>query len=89
MGLAVEPDPRITGRAYAWDEVVSVFPFAESTVDQSDAYQAASVLLELGVAIAAADGVIDDCELRRITSHFESQFALSSRESLRLATCAI
>jgi len=85
MGLAVEPDPRITGRAYAWDEVVSVFPFAESTVDQTDAYQATSVLLELGVAIAAADGVIDDCELRRITAHFESQFALSSRESLRLS----
>jgi uncharacterized tellurite resistance protein B-like protein len=85
MGLAIEPDPRITGRAYAWDEAVSVFPFGESTVERADAYQAAAVLLELGVAIAAADGVIDDAELRRITSHLESQFALSPQESLRLS----
>jgi uncharacterized tellurite resistance protein B-like protein len=85
MGLAVEPDPRITGRSYAWDEFVSVFPLGEASGDQFAAYQAASVLLELGVAIAAADGVIEEPELRRITSHLESQFALSQQDSLRLA----
>jgi uncharacterized tellurite resistance protein B-like protein len=84
MGLAVEPDVRITGRPYAWDEIVSVFPLAEELPNDVTAYQGASVLLDLGVAIAAADGVIDENELRRITSHLESQFALSQQDSARL-----
>jgi len=85
MGLAVEPDPRITHRSYAWDEVVSVFPVGDEMADQVASYQGASVLLELGVAIAASDGVIDDVKLRRITSHLESHFALSQQDSVRLA----
>jgi uncharacterized tellurite resistance protein B-like protein len=85
MGLAVEPDPRITARAYAWDEVVSVFPLGEEIPDKVATYQGASMLLDLGVTIAAADGVIDDVELRRITSHLESHFALSQQESIRLS----
>lgn len=84
MGLALEPDPRITGQAYAWDETVSVFPATEELGQDVASYHAAAVLLELGVAIAAADGQIDEVELRRLTNHLETQFELSTQDSARL-----
>lgn len=84
MGLALEPDPRITGQAYAWDETVSVFPATEELGQDVTSYHAAAVLLELGVAIAAADGQIDAVELQRLTNHLETQFDLSTQDSARL-----
>ncbi len=85
MGLALEPDPRITGQPYAWDDLVSVFPATEELSDDVASYHAAATLLELGVAIAAADGQIDEIELGRLTSHLESQFELTSQDAARLA----
>lgn len=84
MGLALEPDPRITGQTYAWDEVVSIFPATDELSDDVSSYHAAAVLLELGVAVAASDGQIDEVELGRLSAHLESQFDLSSHDSLRL-----
>ena len=84
MGLAFEPDARITGQAYQWDEPISVFPATEELSEDVASYHAAAVLLELGCAIAAADGQIDESELGRLTSHLESQFQLSTQDSARL-----
>jgi tellurite resistance protein len=84
MGLALEPDPRITGQSYSWEDVVSIFPATEELSDDVASYHAAAVLLELGLAIAASDGHIDEVELGRLSTHLESQFDLSSHDSLRL-----
>lgn len=85
MGLALEPDPRITGRGYEWDDLVSVFPATDELGQDLASYHAAAVLLELGVAVAASDGQIDEIEIGRLTSHLESQFVLSSQDAARLA----
>ncbi len=84
MGLGMEPDPRITGQPYEWDELVSMFPVSEELSDGVASYHAAAVLLELGIAIAAADGQVDEIELKRLSSHIESQLDLSSQDSARL-----
>ncbi len=84
MGLALEPDPRITGQSYSWDEVVSIFPATDELSGDVASYHAAAVLLELGVVVAASDGQIDDIELGRLSSHLESQFDLSSHDIIRL-----
>jgi tellurite resistance protein len=84
MGFALEPDPRITGTPYTWNQQVSVFPATDELSQNVASYHAAALLLELGVAIAAADGVLDDIELGRLTSHLESQFELSTQDSCRL-----
>lgn len=85
MGLALEPDPRITGRAFAWGDRVSVFPSTDELRDDLAVYHGAAILLELGMGIAAADGQIDEVELGRLASHLNSQFDLSSQDSTRLA----
>ena len=85
MGLALEPDPRITGRGFGWNDCVSVFPATDELSDDVASYHAAAVLLELGMGIAAADGQVDEVELGRLTSHLNSQFDLSSHDSTRLA----
>jgi tellurite resistance protein len=84
MGFALEPDIRITGKPYHWTQQVSVFPATDELSQDVAAYHAAAVLLELGVGIAAADGILDEIELGRLTSHLESQFELSSQDSCRL-----
>ncbi|MFN7806286.1 MAG: TerB N-terminal domain-containing protein [Planctomycetaceae bacterium] len=84
LGFALEPDPRITGKLYQWNQRVSVFPATEELSQNVASYHAAAVLLELGVGIAAADGVLDEIELGRLTSHLENQFDLSTQDSCRL-----
>ena len=85
MGLAIEPDPADARRAFAWDDVVSVFPATEELSNDIASYHAATILLELGMTIAAADGHVDEIELGRLKSDLESQFELSSQDSIRLA----
>jgi tellurite resistance protein len=84
LGFALEPDPRITGKLYHWNQRVSVFPATEELSQNVASYHAAAVLLELGVGIAAADGILDEIELGRLTSHLENQFDLSTQDSCRL-----
>lgn len=84
MGLAVEPDARITNQHYEWDQVVSIFPATEELSQDVASYHAAAVLLELGLTIAASDGQIDEVELGRLSSHLETQFELSTQDTARL-----
>tara|TARA_R110002111_G_scaffold256979_4_gene324801 strand:+ start:2073 stop:4406 length:2334 start_codon:yes stop_codon:yes gene_type:complete len=84
MDLSLEPDSRETGQNYQWDEFVSVFPREHESNEDLKSYHAASILLRLGMSIAAADGSVDQEELRLITAHLEQQFNLSQQESVRL-----
>ena len=90
IGLAIVPDARITGRAYAWsDEVVLFQPEGIAVVQQESGYCAASCMLELGMVIAGADGTIDPEETARIEQFLKDQFRLSSDESRRLKAYGI
>lgn len=85
LGLAIVPDARIIGRAYAWsDEVVLFQPEGSAAMPQESGYRAASCMLELGMVIAGADGRIDQEELAHIERFLDDQFRLSSDESRRL-----
>ncbi|MDQ1261523.1 MAG: Tellurite resistance protein TerB [Euryarchaeota archaeon] len=90
IGLAIVPDARITGRAYAWsDEVVLFQQEGSAALQQESGYRAASCMLELGMVIAGADGKIDPEENARIEQFLEDQFRLSSDESRRLKAYGI
>lgn len=84
LRLAIEPDATMLGRNYAWDETVAVFPRRDDTPEDLATYNAASILLRLGINIAAADGQFEEQELLRITSHLSQQFALTATASERL-----
>lgn len=84
LGIGIEPDFRLIGRNYRWDDTVVLFLLdGEETADAA-AYQAASSLLQIGLVVAAADGKVDDDEVARITQHLEDQFQLSPNQSRRL-----
>ena len=85
VGLAIEPDARITTRPYSWEDVVSLLRREEGTCLPADSrYLAASLMLELGVYIAAADGKIDDVEVDQVAHFLESQFLLEPPDARRL-----
>ncbi|MDM4015114.1 tellurite resistance TerB family protein [Roseiconus lacunae] len=84
IGFGVEPDARITGKNYRWDEKVTLFFHDGNVLDDPTGYAAASVLLRLGASIAEADGSIDAEELNFINEHLQGQFNLSEAESKRL-----
>ena len=85
IGLAIVPDARVTGRAYAWsDEVVLFRPEGNAALQQENGYHAALCILELGMVIAGADGTIDQEEIAHIEQFLKDQFRLSPDESRSL-----
>jgi uncharacterized tellurite resistance protein B-like protein len=86
VGLLIEPDPRLTNRPYSWKDVVSLLrPEEKPGLPPTDSrYLAASLMLELGIYIAAADGSIEDVEVDQIAHFLESQFLLDPPDSRRL-----
>ena len=59
VGRVIEPDARLTGRPYAWKDRVALLRSLEEESDRPEdksRYLAASLMLELGIYIAAADG---------------------------------
>lgn len=84
LNLAIEPDVRLTGKTYAWDEWVALFPRRTPESEDWSTYQAAAILLRLGMNIAVADGTVDAQELQRITGHLEQQFELTAAAAERL-----
>ena len=85
LGLGIEPDARLTGKNYKWDECVALFYLDRESNPDTAGYLAASVLLRLGASIAAADGPVNEDELTFIIDYLEKQFSLSERSSKRLA----
>jgi uncharacterized tellurite resistance protein B-like protein len=85
MGLGVEPDVRLTSRNYAWNQVVSLFRMDDEALLMDRAtYAGPSLILELGIVLAAADGTIDDEEVDHISRHLEGVFNLEPQIARRL-----
>jgi uncharacterized tellurite resistance protein B-like protein len=85
VGLTIEPDARLTNRPYSWDDLVSLLrPEEKSELPVDSRYLAASMMLELGVYVAAADGTVEDVEIDQVARFLESQFLLDPPDARRL-----
>ena len=61
VGLVIEPDARITGRPYGWEDIVALERSAEGPALPTDnRYLGAALMLELAVYVAAANEKVDD-----------------------------
>jgi uncharacterized tellurite resistance protein B-like protein len=85
VGFIIEPDIRITGRGYGWNDLVALFrPEEKPALPADGRYTGAALMLELGLSIAAADGEIEKEEVGHIASFLESQFLLDPPDVRRL-----
>lgn len=82
-GVGIEPDPRLGGPVVT-DEPVVLFRDTEPCAAPSPEYQAATLLLHLGVAVSAADGHVADQEKEILAGHLEQALHLSAGERARL-----
>ena len=80
VGFVIEPDARITNRPYSCKDLVSLLRTDDRPSLPADSrYHGASLMLELGMYIAASDGQVDDEEVDQIARFLESQFRLTRR----------
>jgi uncharacterized tellurite resistance protein B-like protein len=85
MNYALVPDPWSIQRPYVWNEKVAVVASDGSIDEESDRlYQAAALMLELGIGMAAADGNIDREEVVHISHVMRDHFRLPSEYARRL-----
>jgi len=85
VGLVIEPDARITNRPYSCKDLVSLLRTDDKPSLPADSrYHGASLMLELGMYIAASDGQVDDEEVDQIARFLESQFRLDPPDARRL-----
>jgi len=84
VGFGIAPDCRAVSRAYRWDEYVALFRMEEPTPPRDAAFSCAACMMELGVALAAADGTVEDAEVLHIMGFLGNQFALSPDDALHL-----
>ena len=72
-------------RPYGWDEVVALLRPEESPgLPRDSRYAGASLMLEMGLFVASADGNVGDDEVDHITRFLESQFLLDPPDARRL-----
>ena len=85
VGFAIEPDARVTNRAYGWEDLVALFrPEERPSLPIDGRYSGAALMLEIGMFVAAADGVIEKEEVDHIATFLESQFLLDPPDVRRL-----
>ena len=85
VGLVIEPDARLTNRPYGWEDLVSLLrPEGQPGLPADSRYVGASLMLELGVYIAASDGTVEDVEIDQVARFLESQFLLDPPDAQRL-----
>ena len=85
VGFVLVPDPRVTGRAYKWDEMIAIFrPEGRPDVTSDKKYRAAVLMLEMGMAVAAADGTMELVEVDQIISFLKGQFLLVPNDTRRI-----
>lgn len=83
-GYCIEPDPRFTGRTLTAEEPAVLFlDLGEGSTDAAR-YFPASVFLEVGIALAGADGHADEGELSLLSQTLDANFALNDNERRRL-----
>jgi len=85
MGLGIEPDTRITKKNYRWRQMLSLFRLTD-LYDPPDPekYAGASMILELGIAVAAADGLVNNEEINHISRFLGGVINLDANTSKRL-----
>jgi len=85
-GFAVEPDVRMTRRALAPEDRIALYREERSEIERSfgSPYPATALILELGLAMAAADGEIDAAETAHISQFIGGQFELTVAQDRRL-----
>ncbi len=83
-GVGLEPDVRFGGPPPGSGKAVLFRLAAEGDAEPEPAYQAATVLLHLAVAVSAADGEISAGEERHLFAHLEGALALSPAGRTRL-----
>jgi uncharacterized tellurite resistance protein B-like protein len=83
-GVGLEPDVRFGGPPTGSGKAVLFRLAAEGDAEPEPAYQAATVLLHLAVAVSAADGEISAGEERHLFAHLEGALALSPAGRTRL-----
>ena len=85
VGFVLVPDTRVIGRPYKWDEMVALFrPEGRPEVPMDKKYRAAVLMLEMGMAVAAADGAVDQDEVDQIISFLKGQFLLAPNDARRI-----
>jgi uncharacterized tellurite resistance protein B-like protein len=83
-GLSIEPDARFTNRRYKRDERVILFPGKPIPHFEASRYLAAAYMLQIGLAIAAADGEVAEEETDYLTHQLQDSFVLTPSELKRL-----
>ena len=85
-GVGIEPDVRFGGRPVPADGPVVLFATGgEPVAAPSPAYVLAAVTTELCLAVAAADGAVDDAEVGLLADRIDRIDELSAAERSRLA----
>ena len=84
QGIGVTPDIRFSNVNLMKHQYAAVFRLDMDDAEPSDGYQAATVLLQLGAAVSAADGTISLDEERALEAHLEDALHLSGADRTRL-----
>ena len=84
LGYGLTPDIRYSKVNLTKHESAVVFRLDGEDLEPSESYQAATVLLQLGAAVSAADGTISSEEERLLEAHLEESLHLSSADRTRL-----
>lgn len=84
-GLGIEPDVRFGGANLSRVDTAVLFSLPDGTDDDiTDRFTAATVLLHVAAAVAAADGTVTDEEERLLEAHLEQALHLGEVERIRL-----
>ena len=84
LGYGLTPDVRYSKVNLTKHERAVVFRLDGEDLEPSDSYQAATVLLQLGAAVSAADGTISAEEEQLLEAHLEESLHLSLADRTRL-----
>lgn len=77
VGYIIIPDPRITGKPFLWDELITVYPLPDKKNSTSELYPSIAFILELGMSIALADKTISQEEMEHLDRFIFGSFKLS------------
>ncbi len=85
MGIYVVPSPHTILRAYRWTEPVALVRAKEPSSPHIERYYlAAALMLEMGTAMAAADGNVEKVEMLHVSEVINRMFRFRADEARRL-----
>lgn len=84
IGYNLEPDARITGKAYKPAEKVAVFLRSSDDATDAASYNAAAYMLRLGMAVAASDGHVHETETSLLMERIRTALELGDEGQRRL-----